>query len=135
MANAVLKGYGGDVTIGATALRVKEWSGDFEAEDIDTTTKASGAWREADVGIQQLSGTVTGQWQSEVNSSAPPFALVKPQSGVAMVLRFGANVSMGKYTFTATINKMSIKSAVEGAIEYTFEYKSSGEVVYATSDA
>ena len=133
MANAVLKGYGGDVTIGGVALKVKEWSGDYEGEDIDTTTKASGVWRESDVGILQLSGTVTALWQSEINASAPPFALVKPQSGVAMVLNFGASVSMGKFTFTASIPKLNIKSAVEGAIEYSFDFKSSGEVVYAVA--
>lgn len=130
---AKVAGYGGDVTLGSTALQVTEWSGDYEAEKIDITNKGSGAWKESMVGVASMSGSFTAVWDSTINSSAPPHAIAHPQSGVTMVLSIGASAGFGKYSFTGTIDKMSIKSAVMGAVEYTCSFESSGAVTFATT--
>lgn len=127
---AVILGHSGDVTIGATALKVREWSADISAEKVDTTSMASGEWRDHVVGIKMLEGSATALWDAAFNGSAPPYATVFPQNGASFSLALGDNAGGGTITFTGIIEKLSIKAAFEGAIEYSFDFTSSGTVTF-----
>ncbi len=127
---AVILGHSGDVTIGGTALKLREWSADITAEKVDISSMASGEWRDHVVGIKHLEGSATALWDSQFNGSAPPYATAVPQNGAAFVLNLGATHAGGQVTFNGIIEKLSIKAAFEGAIEYSFDFTSSGTVSF-----
>lgn len=124
---AELVGYKGDVKIGSTNMEVTEWSASIKAEELDTTNKQSGGWRTSKIGLRVLEGSASGQF----NAIDGTTALVQPQEDVSFELQVGdpsATAGETKITFTGNIFDLERTSGVDGLVEYTFNFKSSGVV-------
>ncbi len=133
-ASTVLSGKGGDIKIGSTLLKSSEWSASIKGNFISTTNKGSAGWQDGILGPLSCEGSAKAYWDSTLGgSNIPPYATVFPAEGIVFELQLATQTSAtgaSKMVFTGIIESMDITSAVEGAIEYSINFKSTSSVVH-----
>ena len=127
---AKVHGSAGDMSVGATSLVVKKWSSDLEQDVIDTSNKASGGWREKELGLKQMTGTFEADLDTAIHATGNfPFPFSSAAAAMVLSMNDGSNDG-GEFTFSGIISKISFDSVVEGILTISGSWESTGAVIY-----
>lgn len=132
---AAIVGHTGSVTAGGTAVgTAKAWSVNIQADTADTTTFASGGWKENVQTLKSWSGSVTCVFDGGADTGeAALITSLTAGSTVAMVLLTAATGAgdAETYTGTANVTSMPVASEVSGVIEVSFSFEGTGALTLA----
>jgi len=128
---AVFTGYGGSVKVGtATIAELGEWSLDIGV-DTQETESFGDQWKEYVATLKEWSGSCSGRW--DMTDTAGQKALQDALlGGTTVTIKFYID-STKNYSGTAIIEKISVKSSVDGVVEVDFSFKGTGALTYTAS--
>lgn len=113
-------GNAGKVTIDGTELAVKEWSAEHSVDGLDVTVTTSNGKRQMQKGNEQLTFKMSAFFDATNNPES--VAGIKPGATDIAVTLYAKGTASATFTITkALILKASIKSAVDGIVEYDIE--------------
>lgn len=121
---ARLSGKAGNVLIGtATATGIRQWSMDYTFEILETTGFDSSGHREYIAGVDQWSGNFVGA------KDGAPLSL-----GVMVGLDLRESTATGqRWTGSALISAIHPTIAVDGLVEYSYDFQGSAALTVATA--
>jgi len=106
-------------TAGTTPLNVTGWSSAEEVDKLDVTHTGTGGMQAVIAGILRVNGNVKANWDDAAVISSNPTPHIR--AGTKGVI--GHFMTGGQYiTVPVMITKVNYQSAVEGKIEYNFDY-------------
>jgi hypothetical protein len=123
---ARVAGYGGNVKYGAgptTATGVKSWSLDYEKDVYEGTGFDSSGAKVYTPGLSGWSGSFEGF------KDGAPIAI---GTSVAMELEESATVGQ-EWTGSGIITSVSVNTAVDGLVTYSYQFQGTGALVVATA--
>jgi hypothetical protein len=122
---STVSGKVGKGLIGLIPILITEWTVDDDADDLDATTAEDDGFGVADVGVQQLSGTVKGKYIV----TATKIASHRPGRGTGLKLytySMGADVGPFWDVPNFAISNFNQSTPVRGEITFSFRFKSRG---------
>ena len=127
---ATIQGTGGSVTIAGYNGKMNSWSADLSIEDVETSGFTDAVFRTFEPVIVSLTGsaTATGERDTATDAPAPTLSGLASAAPVAIVL---TAQSGNTWSFSAVVSSVSYNRAVDGKLELTFNFESSGRVTQA----
>ena len=128
---AVFTGYGGSVKVGnAIIAELGEWGLDISV-DTQETESFGDQWKEYVATLKEWSGSCSGRWDmtDATGQKALQDALL---GGTTVTIKFYINNAQN-YSGTAIIEKISVKSSVDGVVEVDFSFKGTGALTYSAT--
>jgi hypothetical protein len=124
---AVSKGYEGSVKVGsATVANVTEWSFSEAAEVIDITALGNSS-RVKTTGLKSGSGSLTCQLDD--TDSSGQGAMDAGNSTLVLKLYTDADSYV---TFTAVFSEVGVSVPLDGVVQRTFTFESSGAITWTS---
>ena len=120
---AKIIGDGGDVTAGATAAHVSEWSLNVSNEVQDVTDVASSGWAARIGGINSAELTFKCWWGGIATTLSTLFAIGTQVAATLDIGKSGASIT-GNFVITS----FGITNNVKNAVEFTCTAQSTGVV-------
>jgi len=134
---APIIGHSGSCTAASNAVGTsKAWSLDLTGETVDTTTFASGGWKESAATLKAWSGTITVLFDGGADTGeASLITGITTGATVALELITSATGSgtAEKYSGDALVTSMPITNDVNGIVEVSFSYEGTGELTLAAN--
>lgn len=122
---ATVSGKAGKALIGTAVCTITRWDVDDDADELDATTAEDDGYGVADLGVQQISGTLEGKYIV----TATKIAHLRPQIGASMKLyTYKIDPDIGPFydiPFFA-ISNFKLTSVVRGEITFSCRFKSRG---------
>lgn len=123
-----IAGYGGSLKIGSNSMaEIGDWSLSIDAAMLDVT-KLGDAWKDMIPGLKSWSGKGTGRWDMTDTNG---------QVAVQTALLGGTTVTINLYTNgthfyggTAYVKQISIKDAVNAAVDFDFSFEGTAALSY-----
>ena len=113
---AFLAGKSADVVIGVTSYKFKDWRASMKGDIIDVSNFSSGGYRENIAGLVGATITLKGH----LDSTAMAFTVT---TSYTLLLKSSAGVTL---TVTARLETIDHGAPVEGAVEVTLTFQSTG---------
>ena len=127
---AFISGHAGDITVDGTALKVKTWSANLIQDEIDTSRKGDGGWRTFTPGLKVLEGSCEFDMDTGLHDTGTfPFPFATTAAAIVLSMTDGTNDG-GSFGFDGYVFNLEFTSAVEGIINVSGSFKSSGAVTY-----
>ena len=119
---AQFAGNQGDLTVGATAMEVTEWTASESADIHESTDKASSGYKEHIAGNRVLEVSGTAVYDDSIHQGDPPTVYAGLSASVDLDVD-------GTYSISGTIifTSCNYKSPVNGIVELDFSGTSNGQ--------
>ena len=131
-----IQGLNGDVTMPTGFnFKVTQWSGDWIVDVVDTTGFDDGGFRTKEPVMTQLNGSVTGTGEFGAATTAPIPAnlvdgsamstgdLAEAKATITLLATTGCS-----YAFTAVMTRVSFTRPVDGKMDVSLDFESSGPI-------
>ncbi len=130
---APIIGHSGSCTAGGTAVgTAKIWSVDIVGDTVDTTTFASGGWKENAQTLKSWSGSITVVFDGGADTGEASLitSLIDGASVELELLTSATGAGAAeKFTGDAIVSSMPITNDLNGIIEVSFSYVGTGALV------
>lgn len=138
MPDKFLAGYRGRVSLdfGALILHAKEWSLRLVADEWDATyAKGEGSVDAGFITTRASLQGAEGSVKAVLNDLDDPFQVrhgesIRPNSLLRLTLYVDKIKGQGFFQFFATAITVEVMQSVRGLTEYSFSFKSKGEIIY-----
>ena len=137
MAGTTIEGLGGSVTIAGYNVKFASWSADYTMETVDTTGFDDGGFRTKAPVIASMTGSAAGTASEGAATTEPiPGALATTAMTVGgMAAATAAVVLTGTtgctFTFSAVVTRVSMSRPVDGKMDVTCDFESTGVIAEA----
>ena len=141
MAAATIEGLGGNAAFTAGwTFKVASWSADYNVEVADTTGFGDGGFRAKAPVIASMTGSMAGTGQSATTVPVPAGMAngttmsVGDLAGATTTVTLTATTGC-TYAFSAVITRLSMSRPVDGKMDVSADFESSGPITQSWTTA
>ena len=128
MPHTYINGFGGSITFASASLDVESWSLNVSGEAVDTTNTGDAGWESNILGAKSFEGSCKTFW----DSVAVPTGAAGFTAGARGTINLSVGNSGKSYSGTVQITQVTIENPVKGAVAFSFNFKGSGPLAYAS---
>ena len=129
-----LSGRGGAVKLSTTLVAdLREWNLAVDADLLEISSFGSSGWRVYQKMMTGAAGSASGYWNVESSTTMSDIQDQVLNLSTAAVLKLLVDSTGWGYSGSAFVSSLSPSAAVDGVVEFNFDFTYTGPVAYSTA--